>query len=748
MRTIQRSDRSALVDRLMCAAVLTAVAVVMTSCGTSERLQVSGVSPCGGAEEFSAQSLPINVEPPPGPALLYAPAPRAPQLENTGVWEARPILISGASAYRCGEFLYQDWLFDDRGAAGAPDLSDPHGLASTSYLFSRKAGTLTYPKDPIYGNNAADLVEIRIKALKDETAFRVTLNTLLDSERVAFTIALGDSERRHSWPYDSGVESPAEYFLTVHGTYGELRDAESGELVTPEPVVRLDLERRQFDVRVARAAWDPKSDVVRVSAGVGLWDGDKGTFLKPGLVATQNRPGGASVRQVAMFNVAFREEPMPDFGRFSGRTIVDAVLHALLQARFWRERAQADALRSGDISAFFARVDFAKLREGRIDEAGVPQVGHMNRIYASRFEFGQGIDYDRECGLGSSGPCDGPLIGQLQPYAIYVPSKPPSDRGYGLSLLLHALSGNYNQYLGTNHASQLGESGLGFIVATPAARGPDGFYSDIAEADVFEVWADVARHFPLDPDVVALSGVSMGGIGSFRLAARYPDLFGRMMAIVASTPVSNLMSSLRNIPIMMTTSVLDELQPVVLTEATISTLNRLGLRYDALTFPTWDHLTPSTYDHYPFGAEFLGTSRIDRNPPHVSYTLDPSLDSPRAWVTTRGAYWVTGIELRDPDEGSGTIDAFSEGFGLADAQPAPLQRSNGVLTGGNHEPAPYRRRTRDWLPPESIPARDRVRLTARNVSRVTLDPKRARVSCAAELEIESDGPVEVILAGC
>src|SRR5688572_13552050 len=50
----------------------------------------------------------------PGPDVLYAPPPRAPQLENTGPWKAAPILISGASAYRHGEFLYQDWIYDDR----------------------------------------------------------------------------------------------------------------------------------------------------------------------------------------------------------------------------------------------------------------------------------------------------------------------------------------------------------------------------------------------------------------------------------------------------------------------------------------------------------------------------------------------------------------------------------------------------------------------------------------------------------
>ena len=42
-----------------------------------------------------------------------------PQLENRAPWRAKPILVSGASAYRNGEFVYQDFLFDNRGAAPA-----------------------------------------------------------------------------------------------------------------------------------------------------------------------------------------------------------------------------------------------------------------------------------------------------------------------------------------------------------------------------------------------------------------------------------------------------------------------------------------------------------------------------------------------------------------------------------------------------------------------------------------------------
>ena len=40
-------------------------------------------------------------------------------------WEARPILVSGTTAYRKGEFLYQDFLYDDTGARLAFDPNDP-----------------------------------------------------------------------------------------------------------------------------------------------------------------------------------------------------------------------------------------------------------------------------------------------------------------------------------------------------------------------------------------------------------------------------------------------------------------------------------------------------------------------------------------------------------------------------------------------------------------------------------------------
>ena len=733
------------------------VVLTLAACGGSALPQVSPPAPGGPAAgkscttvavDYTAQSLPLGMLPRPGPEALYLPAPRAPQLENTGVWQALPILVSGSSAYRCGEFLYQDWLFDDHGAAGTEDPADRQKLSS--YLFSPKAGTLTYPNDPVYADNAADLVELRLRPLADATVFRLSLNSLQDLERVAFTLALGESAGAQAWPHDAGVSAPAEWFLTVHGTTAELLPAAGGAALSPAPTVTVDLERRQFEVRVAHALWNPGRNSVRIAAGVGLWDADAGSYLQAGPTNSATAPGGMALPGAALFNMAFRaQEPVPQFTVASGRTIGDAAVLSKVESRWWRDRAQADALAAGDVSAFFATVDFGKLADGIEDDSAVPRTGFLNRIMASRYVFGQGLDYVTACGgISAVRPCKGTMLGQLQPYTVYVPEKPAAASGYGLTMQPHALSANYNQYLNTRHARQLGERSTGTLVVTPSARGPDGFYYDASEANVFETWADVARHYPLDPDWVVMGGVSMGGIGTFRIAPRYPDLFARVMPIVAAAGDEALLPSLRNVPVTMWTSAFDELQPLVSTEPTITALTELGYRLDSLRFDAWDHLTPSTNDDYQPAVAFLGEARVERDPAQVTYVLMPEIDNAEVDLVADKAYWLSGLRLRDAAAGTGSIDVRSEGFGTAPAEPLAVVQGIEVLSSGNQGPSPYTHRVLDWAEPMAAPVADRLLIRASNIASVTIDPKRAKVSCKAALEIDSDGPLTVVMAGC
>ena len=72
--------------------------------------------------------------------------------------------------------------------------------------------------------------------------------------------------------------------------------------------------------------------------------------------------------------------------------------NAVSDPAWWRENAQAHALTTGDISQFFANVDFNKLAAQVDDDmpgqpGGVPQTGPIDRILASHFETEQGAAF-------------------------------------------------------------------------------------------------------------------------------------------------------------------------------------------------------------------------------------------------------------------------------------------------------------------------------------------------------------------
>lgn len=715
----------------------------------------------GGADtpavDHSGRSLYSGPAPRPGPDILYAAPPRAPQLENTGIWRARPILVSGASAYRRGEFLYQDFLYDDRGANA--NIHDPADARRTAENFSRANGTYTYPTDPAYAGNAADIVELRIKPQSNFTAFRVTMNSLLDAERVGFTIALGDSATARPFPFGANVSAPAQYFLTVHGNQAVLTNAADGRVVTPAPTVTVDMTRRQFEVRVPTAAWNPGRGVVRVAAGAGLWDTANNRYMLPSLSASSNTPGGSGTLTAppAFFNVAFRfNEPMLGPGQ------------TLSGTSYWRENAQAKALASGDISGFFARVDFAKLASNVSDDMpgqpqGVPQTGPINRIFASAMETKQGVDFSVRC--GSAPTCKGEYRGQLQPYTVYVPVKPMPADGYGLTLLLHSLGGNHNQYTASRNQSQLGERGRGHIVATALGRGPDGWYVDDAAADTFEMWADIARNYPLNPAMTSISGYSMGGHATYKFGTRYPDLFARAHAVVGppalgiwappleptggdATNTYHLLPGLRNIPIMMWVQAADELVPYSGTRTQAQRLDELGYRYRFDTFATGEHLTLALHDQYQDSADFLGDALVDRNPARVTYVANPAMDVPARGLVGNHAYWLSGITVRDATAASrGSIDAKSHAFGQGDAPVSATQTGAGVIT-GNLGVQAYVSQFRTWGLPAAAPQANRLDIVARNIGAVTVNVQRARLGCDAELIVDSDGPLAVTLEGC
>jgi hypothetical protein len=114
------------------------------------------------------------------------------------------------------------------------------------------------------------------------------------------------------------------------------------------------------------------------------------------------------------------------------------------------------------------------------------------------------------------------------------------------------------------------------------------------------------------------------------------------------------------------------------------------------------------------------------------------------------AYWVSDVRLRDArgDPPVGTVDVRSDGFGAGDPVPSATTPAAGALPPGNLGVLAHGGQARAWgsAPPE--PRADWLDITATNVKSLSIDPRRARVSCGARLAVTTDGPLAVTLAGC
>ncbi len=721
------------------------------------------------------RSLPVSLYsgsgPRPGPALLYAKPTVAPQLSNAGVWRAQPILVSGATAYRRGEFLYQDYLYDDHGARELPDPNDSKA-ANQADLFSKSNGTYTYPTGPGYDNDAADLVEFRVKPLRKQTAFRVTLNTLVNPKLVAFSIAIGGRPgHEFAFPDGANVKAPANLFLTVHpgqrGMVGDLVHAANGRRVKgPAVSVHVDLRRSQIVVDVPHKDWNPRRATVRLAMGVGLWDGSAGRYLLPQASADATHPGGAGTavaprpRSSTSPSGLTSRFPPSDRTPRSSSTRRGGATHS--RAPPW---PPATSRRSSPTSTS------PSWRAGRPTTRRSPRSGPIDRILSSRFQTGPGAQFSNQCGLnGATTPasCVPEYRGRLQPYAIYIPPGHRPKAGYGMTLLLHSLSANYNQYTASRNQSQFGRRPVSSIVITPEARGPDQFYEGLGEADVFEVWADVARRYKLNPAYTEITGYSMGGIGTFKLAEQFPDLFARAQPTVGDESNNDAVASLRNIPVLMWNNAGDELVSPAEFEQTANKLDSLGYRYELDVFQPCEsspspqkcspafpsHLELAVNDQFAPAAAFLGTATVNRNPAHVTYLEDAERNRPGLELVADHAYWISGLTFNSQSHTSsngdpeGEIDALSHGFGAGDPAASSTQIGHGALTGGNLGPLQYASQSKTWGAAPSAARSDTIDINAVNIATASIDVKRAHVDCNVTLNVTTATPLTIALPGC
>jgi predicted peptidase len=190
----------------------------------------------------------------------------------------------------------------------------------------------------------------------------------------------------------------------------------------------------------------------------------------------------------------------------------------------------------------------------------------------------------------------------LQPgdlrYSLILPGKTSDDQIRPLILALH-FAGHGTPFYGKLILTELVEPALrnlGAIIVAPDCTGPDWTHSK-SEKDLFAVLNHVFENYNVDPNRTLITGYSMGGVGTWYLAARHQEMFSAAL-IMAGMPPPNIAEVDWQIPLLIIQSRQDKMMPLQPTEIAVQQLKAAGrdvelLRLEGVNhFETWRYTVP------------------------------------------------------------------------------------------------------------------------------------------------------------
>lgn len=232
-----------------------------------------------------------------------------------------------------------------------------------------------------------------------------------------------------------------------------------------------------------------------------------------------------------------------------------------------------------------------------------------------------------------------PIDDSTQKFVVFVPRAYDPARNWPLIVFLHGAGEWENPMRPTEVGIPVRQQmeSFPFLVAYPLGRGTMGF-ATLAEHDVLSVLSETRRLYAVDEDRVYLTGLSMGGMGTWRLGLAYPHLWAAL-APICGRGDARLCENALHLPTWVFHGDADRIVPVEGSRAMVARLRELNydVRYDE--YPGVGH---NSWDRAYAGSAlfdwFLSHRRVTK-PDRVVFRTD-TLRHPRA-------YWLTVLSLHD-----------------------------------------------------------------------------------------------------
>lgn len=680
-----------------------------------------------------------------GPVLAAAVVALAPLPGTTAGGQDLPVDPPGfvhqanASSYDGQGFFGQDALYDDQGEdSGGDTASTLTGFEGDAY-FGQFGGRWSGVGDirsvrvrPVVGDPDAVRVEVTMNSLR----IKMT-NDWFGPREYGVDPLLGPlTKQLHPVVFVGVDDGPGGFSAWPHGAMLSTPGLDSGYTLT------FDEFGSHTDGGPPQAAGFTKSDhtlsvtvdglrsqTPRFIVGAGEWD-------------------------------AARQTWKPQMG--SPRPVLDLALSCPLALRPeivkpTRDDAACEWAQSSELAFPEATHSSFTIDLGLLDDvvpATPPAEGFASYVFTSAVDNGDGYY------LYYGNP---QFLGTAQAFTVALPSGWASRQNQ-LVVYLHG-AGAWGAYQSEQDGWTSTIAASGRIVLFPYGRGPASWYLPAGEADVLEVIAAAESLFPIDPDRRVLTGLSMGGFGTYRIAFMHPDLFaGAVLYMATNNNEYSRGSADASLPLEDTDVVTPNAfnLPILLLAGTEQTFHEMAARRALLDQLGYEHTFKLFPDpvHFPDFPQIVAAHVVawldalparTENPREIRYRTVPGwlpseTDHPYrsadGLVRYDRAWWLSGIEART-GVAVAEVVATSEAIPVATTAfpafgPAP------DIAGPSPLPVAVSGRTRTQA---TVVTAQRATLALTGVGAITLDLARMGLLPGASVEIASDGPVVVSSTG-
>lgn len=205
--------------------------------------------------------------------------------------------------------------------------------------------------------------------------------------------------------------------------------------------------------------------------------------------------------------------------------------------------------------------------------------------------------------------------GEIMPYRLYVPTKYSPAHPWPLVVALHGLGATEDSMFGALYGVPKLAEQHGFIVVAPLGYRVDAGYgafrapgqpsrrSDLSEEDVLEVLQLVRQQYKIDENRIYLMGHSMGGFGTWALAADHPEIWAALGPISGGGNPANV-EKYKSIPEIVVHGDADTVVPVMSSRVMVEAMKKLGVEVNYIEVAGGNHISvaganmPAIFDFF------------------------------------------------------------------------------------------------------------------------------------------------------